>query len=180
MFYAGSYVKMRLASSGALTINSSLAPEAAVDVKSTGTAANIYAQLWRNGSGIVVASMTSQGAFYAAVNNTVQAADAGITITAADFGKTITVNSGSAQTVTLPSVTAADIGATVTVVKLGAGKVTIYSGSGSLFIGDSNTPYIFNTATVPAFASVTIRLVTATLWILTGGNGAWITSISAP
>jgi hypothetical protein len=40
-------------------------PQAALDIVSTGTAANIYAQIWRNGSGVVVASMTSQGALYA-------------------------------------------------------------------------------------------------------------------
>jgi len=37
-------------------------PQAALDIVSTGTAANIYAQFWRNGSGVVVASMTSEGA----------------------------------------------------------------------------------------------------------------------
>ncbi|MBI5743148.1 MAG: hypothetical protein HY952_01230 [Elusimicrobia bacterium] len=40
-------------------------PQAALDIVSTGTAADVYAQLWRNGSGVVVASMTSQGVLYA-------------------------------------------------------------------------------------------------------------------
>jgi hypothetical protein len=40
-------------------------PQAALDIVSTGTATNIYAQIWRNGSGLIVASMTSQGALYA-------------------------------------------------------------------------------------------------------------------
>jgi hypothetical protein len=42
-------------------------PLAPLDIVSTGTAANIYAQIWRNGSGVVVASMTSQGVLYATV-----------------------------------------------------------------------------------------------------------------
>jgi hypothetical protein len=40
-------------------------PLAALDVLSTGTASNIYAQIWRNGSGIPIASMTSQGTLFA-------------------------------------------------------------------------------------------------------------------
>ena len=40
-------------------------PSAALDIVSTGTAANIYAQIWRNGSGVIVSSMTSQGMLYA-------------------------------------------------------------------------------------------------------------------
>jgi len=105
----------------------------------------------------------------------VSAADAGITLTAADFGKTITVNSGSAQTVTLPAVTAADIGATVTVVKLGEGKVTV-AAAASTYIEDSTSGgAIYNNAAVPAYAAITLRLVTATQWLLVGGRGAWIT-----
>ncbi|HBB67601.1 MAG TPA: hypothetical protein DCZ93_09965 [Elusimicrobia bacterium] len=48
---------------------STRAPQAALDVVSTGTASNIYAQIWRNGSGVVVASMTSQGTLYATLPN---------------------------------------------------------------------------------------------------------------
>ena len=43
---------------------STRAPQAALDIVSTGTAANIYAQIWRNGSGVVVASMTSEGKLF--------------------------------------------------------------------------------------------------------------------
>jgi len=42
-------------------------PQAALDVVSTGTAANIYAQIWRNASGVEVASMTSEGTLYATI-----------------------------------------------------------------------------------------------------------------
>ena len=40
-------------------------PYAALDVVSTGTASNVYAQIWRNSIGIVVASMTSTGSLMA-------------------------------------------------------------------------------------------------------------------
>ena len=42
------------------------APFAALDVVSTGTASNIYAQLWRNGGGTIVSSMSSTGVMMAA------------------------------------------------------------------------------------------------------------------
>lgn len=48
---------------------STRAPQAALDVVSTGTAANVYVQIWRNGNGVVVASMTSQGMLYATLAN---------------------------------------------------------------------------------------------------------------
>ncbi|HOI43868.1 MAG TPA: hypothetical protein PK523_13070, partial [Elusimicrobiales bacterium] len=36
-----------------------------LDIVSTGTAADVYAQVWRNSSGVAVASMTSEGTLYA-------------------------------------------------------------------------------------------------------------------
>ncbi len=106
----------------------------------------------------------------------VQAADSGITLTSADFGKTITVNSSGAQTVTLPSVTAADIGATITVVKLGAGKVTIQAAASTYIADSSSGGTVYNNAAGPVYATITLRLATATQWMLVGGDGAWITT----
>ncbi len=40
------------------------APQAALDVVSTGTASNVYAQIWRDSNGNAVSSVTSQGYFY--------------------------------------------------------------------------------------------------------------------
>jgi hypothetical protein len=105
-----------------------------------------------------------------------QANDTGVTLVTGDFGKTVTVNSASARTVTLPSVTSADIGATLTVVKLGAGKVIIQAAS-STFIADSNSGgTIFNNAVSPAYATITLRLVTSTQWMIIHGDGAWVTT----
>lgn len=44
---------------------STRAPQAALDIVFTGTASNIYAQLWRDGTGVVVASITSEGKLFA-------------------------------------------------------------------------------------------------------------------
>jgi len=43
---------------------STRAPQAALDVVSTGTASNVYAQIWRDSTGLVVSSVNSQGVFY--------------------------------------------------------------------------------------------------------------------
>ena len=151
-------------------------PYAALDVVSSGTAANVYAQIWRNSNGVAVASMTSQGNLYGAVNGQVQAADSGITLTGTDFGKTITVNSGSNMTVNLPAATAADIGATVTVVKLGAGNVTIQAPA-STYIADSGIAgTLYNSTPSQTYATVTIRLVTSAKWVLMYGDGCWTTN----
>jgi hypothetical protein len=104
---------------------------------------------------------------------TVQAADSGITLTSADFGKTITVNSASAQIVYLPAVTAADIGATVTVIKYGAGQVTVDAASSSYIVNSTSGGTIYNNATAPPLAQITIRLVTSTLWMIISYYGTW-------
>jgi len=48
------------AQTGAISANLAM-----LEVVSTGTASNIYAQIWRNGGGVVVASMTSEGKLFA-------------------------------------------------------------------------------------------------------------------
>jgi len=108
--------------------------------------------------------------------NPVFAVISGLTLTAADFGKTITVTNAAAQTITLPSVTATDIGATITVVKLGAGRVTIQAAATTYIADSASGGTIYNQASGPAYASITLRLVTATQWLLVGGKGAWLTT----
>jgi hypothetical protein len=105
-----------------------------------------------------------------------QAADTGITLTSADFGKTITVTNASAQIVYLPTVTAADIGATVTIVKLGAGNVTIQAAASNYISDSTSGGTIYNNNSSETYATITLRLVTATKWILIGGEGIWTTT----
>jgi len=47
---------------------STRAPQAALDVVSTGTASNVYAQIWRDSTGLIVSSMTATGVLYPAVS----------------------------------------------------------------------------------------------------------------
>ncbi|OGR66369.1 MAG: hypothetical protein A2X30_10630 [Elusimicrobia bacterium GWB2_63_16] len=50
---------------GAKTVGiSTRAPQAALDVVSTGTGAGFYAQIWRDSTGLVVSSVSSQGIYY--------------------------------------------------------------------------------------------------------------------
>ena len=213
---------MITAKTGTLAAN-----QAMLEVVSTGATAGYMAQIWRDSSGIIVASMSATGVMqavkytgdgsglsgisggssgpsidvstinatvttpYGGVNITTnvfvnggarlakqvtQAANSGITLTSADFGKTITVNSASAQVVYLPSVTAADIGATVTVVKLGAGRVTIDAPAGAYIADSASGGTIYNTAVLPVYAVITLRLATSTVWLPVSGHGAWVTT----
>ena len=43
-------------------------PQAALDIVSTGTAANQYAQIWRNSAGTIVSSMTATGVLYPSIS----------------------------------------------------------------------------------------------------------------
>ena len=89
----------------------------------------------------------------------------------------ITVNSGSTQTLTLPSVGAGDVGVWLTVVKLGAGKVIIDPADADT-IADStaSTGTIFDDVATETYATITLRLVTATLWVIVGAHGTWVTT----
>lgn len=103
-----------------------------------------------------------------------QTGDTGFTVTSADLGKTITVNSGSPQTVTLPLVNGADVGATVTVVKLGAGKVTIVAPTGNCIYEVCDTAALYSDAASPVYASVTLQLADNIRWVVTGSAGSWV------
>ena len=141
---------------------------------------------FKNRGGFLVTGSTqpfTDGAFYvdgkgaAQISKRLtQAENTGITLTKADFGKTITVDSGSAQIINLPAITAADIGASITVVKLGAGKVTIKAAASTYIADSAAAGTLYNNAVTPPYASVTLRLVTSTRWMLISGYGSWITT----
>jgi hypothetical protein len=50
-------------------------PQAALDIVSTGTTVDYYAQIWRRGDGVVVASMTATGKLYADISASVPPGD---------------------------------------------------------------------------------------------------------
>ncbi len=124
--------------------------------------------------GIAAASATITGTALLA-RAPVAAADTGIVLSAADFGKTITVNSAFARTVVLPAVSAADIGATVTIVKLGLGAVAVVATGGAYIEDSTANGAIYNSVPALAYASITLRLVTATQWQPIDAQGAWVT-----
>jgi len=102
-----------------------------------------------------------------------------ITLYKSDFGKTF-VSTGSAATTNylLPSVAAADVGAHFTFVKLGTGKVTV-TAAAATYIADSGAGTagtIYNSDSGETYATVTLRLVNATRWMITGGDGSWTTT----
>jgi len=106
----------------------------------------------------------------------VESRDGGGNLTTSDFGKTLTVNSGVAETLFLPAVAATDIGAQFTIVKLGTGQVTIIAAAGT-YIADSGVGgTIYNDSTLESYACITLRLASATKWVITGGDGNWMTT----
>lgn len=107
--------------------------------------------------------------------NLTQVANTGISLTTADFGKTITIDSASDQTVSLPAVGAAEIGATITMIKLGAGKISIAAWPATFIADSAGGGIIYNDAVIPAYAVITLRLADAFHWIPVAGSGSWLT-----
>lgn len=104
----------------------------------------------------------------------VEAKDTGYSIQTTDDYKTFTCNSTSAQTFNLPSVASGDIGLEYTIIKLGAGQVTIDAADSDLIedSGAGDTIYCAD----DGIATITLKLVTETQWIIKFCSGTWITT----
>jgi len=98
------------------------------------------------------------------------------TLITADFGRTVVINSSSARAVNLPSVDAVDLGGLITVVKLGTGNVTIDAADSDTINGGAAGGTLINDVAAEGFAYVTLRLVSATAWLIVAGTGHWRTS----
>ena len=107
----------------------------------------------------------------------VEVRDSGHALSAAvDAGKLFTCNSTSDQTFTLPSVGAGDVSIEFSFVKLGTGKLII-TAADSDTIEDSG-PGLTLYCEDSGFASITIKLISTTQWIiLNGATGTWITTV---
>jgi hypothetical protein len=108
-------------------------------------------------------------------STTVEAADSGHTILTADAFTTFTCNSTSTQTFDLPSVGAGELGYEYTIVKLGSGAVVIH-------VADSDTIEDSGAgATIycqdDGMATITLKLISTTQWIIKFANGVWITTV---
>ena len=95
---------MRITSDGLVGI-STRAPQAALDIVSTGTLVNQYAQIWRASDGTIVSSMTATGVLYPVVSGSdnTKVAKAGDTMTGQ-----LTI-SGSSLTVIAPTAIASSL-----------------------------------------------------------------------
>ena len=113
---------------------------------------------------------------FVAQGDYIDGSGADTTLTTADFGRTVIVNSASARTVYLPSVDTPQIGGWFKIVKLGAGSVTIDAADSDAINGGAAGGTLINSVAGETFAYVTVRLVSATAWVIEGGMGSWATS----
>lgn len=132
--------------------------------------------LGASGEDITVSADTLKGTPVGLGKRWITAKNTGATLTTADFGKTITVNSGSTQTINLPSVDATNIGGWFTIVKLGAGQVTIDAPDSDLIADSSAGGTIYNNVAAETYAVITLQLVSATQWVIVSAHGTWTTT----
>ena len=106
----------------------------------------------------------------------VQVKNSGYTITLDDAFITFTCDSSSDQIFLLPSVGSDDIGIEYSFTKLGTGKVTITAADTDI-IEDSGAGLSIYCDDV-GIASITLKLVTQTQWIIkSGATGTWTTTV---
>ena len=112
-------------------------------------------------------------------NYTVTAKTNHYNVLAADFGinKALSMEHADPRTFTLPSVDAGNIGYVLTFIKLGAGQVTIDAADADTIHDSSAGGTIYNAQAGETYATITLMLVSATQWAITGVSGiGWITT----
>jgi hypothetical protein len=97
-------------------------------------------------------------------------------VTTTDTGKTLVMNSANDKIFNLPSVDATNVGTFYTFVKIGAGKVTIDAADSDLIADSSAGGTIYDSQASETYATITLQLVSATQWVITGFNGTWTTT----
>jgi len=114
---------------------STRAPQAALDIVSTGTASNIYAQIWRAGDGVIKASMTSEGVLYATIPPGVVPGD-----NLGNHTATQVLKMGAYGINTSSNITAAryQINGSTVITPLPANGLAIGIGAGRAGLGDQN------------------------------------------
>jgi len=93
----------------------------------------------------------------------------------ADKGKTLVMDAASAKIFNLPSVAAGDIGIWFTFAKVNTGKVTIQAADSDI-IADSSAGGTIYDDMITMYDSITLQLVSATQWVITGLDGTWVTT----
>lgn len=110
-------------------------------------------------------------------SSAVEAQNTGHTITTTDQGKTFTCDSSTGVTrmFYLPSVGTTEIGYEYTIVKLGSDQVSVIAADNDK-IEDSGEGMSIYCAD-DGIATITLKLVTSTQWIMKFANGTWITTV---
>lgn len=122
------------------------------------------ARLDVNGSAIISGSLIVSGAFYGNLTQ-ISSSTTNYTLVAADTGKTVTINSGSAATLTVP--TGLPVGFNVDIAQFGTGQITI-SGAVGVTINNRQS----QTKTAGQYAVVSLLSTTTNAFILSGDTGA--------
>jgi hypothetical protein len=117
-----------------------------------------------SGSAVISGSLIVSGAFYGNLTQ-ISSSTTNYTLVAADTGKTITINSGSAVTLTVP--TGLPVGFNTDIIQLGAGQITV-SGAVGVTINNRQS----QTKTAGQYAVVSLLSRAADLFILSGDTGA--------
>jgi hypothetical protein len=93
-----------------------------------------------------------------------------------DYGKTFVITNALSVNFTLPSVTVANAGLTYTFVKLSSGTLTITAADADTIADSGAGGTLSDSEAAETYATVTIRLVGETQWVLLGGHGTWTSS----
>ena len=92
------------------------------------------------------------------------------------IGKTLTMESGSSYIFYLPTLSSSEVGKPIMFVKKGSGQLTIYA-SGSQIISDSSAGgTIYDDQVNETYATITLTPISTTQWVVSSGEGTWITS----
>ncbi len=92
-----------------------------------------------------------------------------------DSTKTFAISGTNSTIFNLPSVTVANAGTTYTFVKLSSGILTIQAADSDIIVDSSDGGIIYNNTASETYATITLRLVSETTWIIVGGMGTWVT-----
>jgi len=101
-------------------------------------------------------------------------ADTGATLTVADLGSAYVCDSGSSQTFNLPSVDSPEFGKEVSFYKIGAGTLTIDAADSDTIEDSAAGATVY--CSDAGFASMTLKLVSTTEWIVKSATNTWITT----
>ena len=102
-------------------------------------------------------------------------AASGAALTSDHFGMTFSVDFASNQHFTLPSVDAGDLGAWFRFIKLGAGHLTVIANDSDTIADSAAAGSCTNSVSAEDYATLTLQLVNATEWVITGAHGTWDT-----